>query len=906
MSSKNRSERLFELLSDMDDRFITEAAPKEIKKTSHKWKQALGLGLSAAAAAVLIWQGGKFIKQPDIPIDPDNDNDSTIIDNLNRDPNVTVDPDTLPIDETMPEPIKPYGEGTGGDECAMFYATVNIKLNNIDGSLMDQVGWDEAVDWINETSSSQCDKTSVSELANLYSFFRYFDFSDEAIRENLIAMRGSEPDYRYALTDAEIDLLISGDAAAIAKHFASEYAIVKGERLFSPKWMYWHTVEDYEAVGITPEDVKEKLYLYYTSGLGSEGLNAFYHKLASYVDGIEFRGEVPYFNEMLEITAFDEAVIETEKVGGTSVYLLAENLSLYDNDQLGLRSDFSYAENLYVAVKDENGGYIKAEIPKTSGTSNISFNNGMPVYRYGISDYLTYIGDITVNGQRYPVISVMYYAAIDNEYDSSGWYLSVNYHKYNGFFTIYDGKVYALRGDYTTLGGTETDVLWYYDYPLLTSPGSNVITSDSLQYTFDFEYPGSGGTDYTATRDFVREAPSANETQPRRWEQSEGHWDEYPIDDAYEYPIEEEPAYDFRPEQPNNLGPVRQPLEELHPIDLSNLPFDYYPLQTAALPKIDSGVYNAGLGSEGDYYTLEELERFAADNCWKPKYVYDTLPVFKVRGSTKYAGMKPFSFTEEELMAKLQLTAAFFNGELSEVKCEYLSEGSIDPEDYEILKDSPKSISARIENMGIRLHIYSDGELDIKFEYPSAMPEGYAFNENSDLILRARGLEFIAQSYNGIIGYNEYDYRDMTLLPRGDNVFNEMIEQNFNKTYVTTDNSGNLTRLVIDNELESLDCEGFYPTITWQEAQNMLISGECINTNYLADQYTGFEQSAIKAVTLTYKYNTLKDHALPYYMFMVEVPDELGRAVEGEYHCVPFYVPAIKQEYLEDANAIFD
>ena len=138
----------------------------------------------------------------------------------------------------MPEPFSSddseNGQGSG------FYATVDFKLENLDGELCER--------WLSACSSKMSDYTAVDELANLYSFIRRFDIPDETVREILVGARtGSERD---DFSDEEIELILSDDAEAVAEHFAADSAIVKGKNLYSPKWLYVHNASDYEKAGI--------------------------------------------------------------------------------------------------------------------------------------------------------------------------------------------------------------------------------------------------------------------------------------------------------------------------------------------------------------------------------------------------------------------------------------------------------------------------------------------------------------------------------------------------------------------------------------------------------------------------------------------------------------------------------
>ena len=174
----------------------------------------------------------------------------------------------------------PFVNG-GGDSNAEFYSTVNLKLGYIDMSFVDLVGVDEFEIWLNSTSSSSSELTSVDEAANLYSFIKHFNISSDFVRENLVNMRnGSADDF----SDEEIDLITSDNDEAVAEHFVSEMAILKESNIYSLHWIYNHSIEDYIANGITAEEIKEKLPLFEQFSLTDEAKQAIELKIKSYAD----------------------------------------------------------------------------------------------------------------------------------------------------------------------------------------------------------------------------------------------------------------------------------------------------------------------------------------------------------------------------------------------------------------------------------------------------------------------------------------------------------------------------------------------------------------------------------------------------------------------------------------------
>lgn len=178
-------------------------------------------------------------------------------------------------DIEMPVPF----ENEGGDLNSDFYSTVNLKLGYIDMSFVNLVDVDEFESWLNSTSSSSTELTSVGEVANLYSFIKHFEIPGGIVRENLVNMRnGSADDF----SDEEIDLITSDDEAAVAAHFAADTALLKGSNLYSLNWIYYHSPADYAANGITAEELEMVIPMFDRVTLTDEAKQAIKMKISSY------------------------------------------------------------------------------------------------------------------------------------------------------------------------------------------------------------------------------------------------------------------------------------------------------------------------------------------------------------------------------------------------------------------------------------------------------------------------------------------------------------------------------------------------------------------------------------------------------------------------------------------------
>ena len=206
-------------------------------------------------------------------------------------------------------------EHTGGTENAEFFEFYSHKLlkrDVIERTFAEylEIPLEEFLDFIREKYDvasvwDTLSKTNLLKFKNLYSiiiildipdevvieaFTRWNDFQDEIvewIREHDESGEISEGEYNYYMsrkfTDAEIAALLSRDMETVLAQFATEHAIVIGEEVFSPFWLYVNPLENFTEVGLTPEMVEEKLELYAEFHFTEEAEAAFEEKLSEFL-----------------------------------------------------------------------------------------------------------------------------------------------------------------------------------------------------------------------------------------------------------------------------------------------------------------------------------------------------------------------------------------------------------------------------------------------------------------------------------------------------------------------------------------------------------------------------------------------------------------------------------------------
>lgn len=302
---------IFSAIGGVGEDILEEAeaavSPKTIRKTSI-------IPMTAAAACIAVLGLGIYIanRNADIVIDPIDTGINSIttvpalpeftefttapeISGTGSEQTITTVPEelisettanfTLPyskIDEIMPDPFG-IGPDSGGDEHANFLQPCNWTLDSIPGELCRLRDRDEVNKWSYHHWDSKVEiPSSIKDYMNIYAFITDFGITKEEAEEALKYYLNSD-DPQIRITREEFDIIFSGDVELITKTFASEYSIVIGENIYSPEWVYFHSAEDYEAAGITPDMLAEKIEWYSKILFTDEARTAFSEKLSAYI-----------------------------------------------------------------------------------------------------------------------------------------------------------------------------------------------------------------------------------------------------------------------------------------------------------------------------------------------------------------------------------------------------------------------------------------------------------------------------------------------------------------------------------------------------------------------------------------------------------------------------------------------
>ncbi len=310
-----RSDRLMKALGDIGADLIAKAAPvfpeapdtsehgniiavtpyePEIQLTKRDIRiywitRALGM---AAVLALVVGGGVWLLKNWDkIAVkEPDRPGIVTTVTNDTTSPD-TAEPDTVDhfgqiTDTSMPLPFEHYDSRYN----SIFHDLWINKFTTISNKLLELSDNDKDLELMNKLSETRCETPYTLDgndgIMNLYWWMKELDVSvDEvcrAIEKNNEYYRTREDFNDIIYTIEELAAIQSGDRKMIAETFASEYCIIVGENVFSPKWLYYHTAEDYKAAGIDPYSMHSLLEKYSELGLSEEAWRAFRKKLILY------------------------------------------------------------------------------------------------------------------------------------------------------------------------------------------------------------------------------------------------------------------------------------------------------------------------------------------------------------------------------------------------------------------------------------------------------------------------------------------------------------------------------------------------------------------------------------------------------------------------------------------------
>ncbi|MCL2632990.1 MAG: hypothetical protein FWD34_00565 [Oscillospiraceae bacterium] len=194
--------------------------------------------------------------------------------------------------DDMPEPFIETQNGGGSLQRARFNVPT---FNDLDGGGLDFIDFsyvtpfidlNDFYSWVNSSEMNNYwsePVTNLIEYPNMYSFIITFNIPVNDLKEIMehytnLALTVNVDHF----TLEETNLILSLNEAKIMEYFVSDYSIYHNGRIFTPAWIYYHTLESYKSAGITPAMLEEKLPLYAEFNFTEEATAAFEQKLSEF------------------------------------------------------------------------------------------------------------------------------------------------------------------------------------------------------------------------------------------------------------------------------------------------------------------------------------------------------------------------------------------------------------------------------------------------------------------------------------------------------------------------------------------------------------------------------------------------------------------------------------------------
>ena len=177
---------------------------------------------------------------------------------------------------------RPFGVLSDGDMNRSFYEPCEMLFDGVPVELLSLIEQSKYESWADDHNVFYEAPSSLKDYTNIYSFIVEFDISNEDVLSALSVYLQSD-DPSIAMSEEDVNIILSKNEAAIIERFATEYSIVVGEHIYSPQWIYENSIEAYKDAGITPEMIKDKLSLYGTISFTYEAAKAFQGKLSEFV-----------------------------------------------------------------------------------------------------------------------------------------------------------------------------------------------------------------------------------------------------------------------------------------------------------------------------------------------------------------------------------------------------------------------------------------------------------------------------------------------------------------------------------------------------------------------------------------------------------------------------------------------
>lgn len=291
-------------------------------------------------------------------------------------------------------------------------------------------------------------------------------------------------------------------------------------------------------------------------------------------------------------------------------------------------------------------------------------------------------------------------------------------------------------------------------------------------------------------------------------------------------------------------------------------------------------------------------------NPWSENMKIQTMPVF-MSSSTHPDGekmkeilMEAADFFDLDLTDSDIEDSTFGEEEAEALRAQFKEYGASEEEIDRVVKNSFSMGEISASKNGISLRINTAFTLDISFDSPIELPAGYNFGFNASEDELSRAGDYLIEEYGGLLNMKNpvknlfAEYRGSVEYYDGGTSIQEAItDYSLNIVRFISDENGGLRIIRI---YSSKGCEkiGDYPVMTAEEAKTLLFEGNYLTS--VPEELSGNEE--IGRTELTYRSGIGYEHVMPFYRFLVKLPEKYWGDREALYGA--YYVCAVKKEYI--------
>lgn len=313
---------------------------------------------------------------------------------------------------------------------------------------------------------------------------------------------------------------------------------------------------------------------------------------------------------------------------------------------------------------------------------------------------------------------------------------------------------------------------------------------------------------------------------------------------------------------------------------------------------IDALMGNLGSGG-GSHIVVADLEEWISSP-WTEGTTPNTLPVYDNYKYTEY--FTPYGFDRETMAEWVYFIVDALDAKLLEM--EYHEAEKYDGAYMRALTDFHN------------IYIYGDGDIEISF-FGVDFPEECLLTRDLSAEERLTALDNLVDYFSDLLDYAQpekaveisYSYtgtenQRCLVYDRAENITDALLNHRYHRAEFEFGGSGEVLEIQISNGLSCAEKIGDYPTISVEEARELLLAG---NFFYEGASDFSVEEEKIAGVELIYPTSNMPEIIIPYYCFYIELPDDIleknfpelnDSGLLKQYQCC--YVPAIDSQYIEN------